>query len=58
MLRPRASNILMFLAFIQFLTTSYLVSMKHVNMAPRGDRIFRFGFPLVFAALVVDLFYR
>jgi hypothetical protein len=52
------STILVFLALIQSVTTSYLVSMKHAQMATHGDRICRFAFPLLFAALVVVLFYR
>jgi len=52
------STILVFLALLQSLTTSYLVSIDQVKMATFGDRICRFAFPLVFAALMVVLFYR
>ena len=52
------STILVFLALIQSLTTSYLVSIEHVNLATLGDRICRLAFPLVFAVLVFVLFYR
>ncbi len=52
------STILVFLALLQSLTTSYLVSIEHVKLATLGDRICRFVFPLVFTALVVVLFYR
>ena len=51
------STILVFLALLQSLTTSYLVSMGHVKLATGGDRICRFAFPLVFAAFVVGLVY-
>ncbi len=50
------STILVFLALIQSLTTSYLVSIDKAKIATLGDRICRFIFPLVFAALVVGLF--
>ena len=52
------STLLVFLALIQSLTTSYLVSIDQVKWATLGDRICRFVFPLVFAALVTALFYR
>ncbi len=52
------STILVFLALLQSLTTSYLVSIDKVKLATLGDRICRFAFPLVFAALMVGLFYR
>ena len=52
------STILVFLALLQSLTTSYLVSMGHVKLATGGDRICRFAFPLVFVAFAAVLFYR
>ncbi len=52
------STILVFLALIQSLTTSYLVSKGHVELATRGDRICRFAFPLVFVALVAVVLHR
>jgi hypothetical protein len=46
------STILVFLAFLQSLTTSYLVSQNRAEVATRIDRICRIVFPLIFAALV------
>ncbi|MFQ6024854.1 MAG: hypothetical protein ACE5NW_19265, partial [Acidiferrobacterales bacterium] len=52
------STVLVFLALVQSLTTSYLVSQERKLLALRIDRVSRFVFPLVFAALVVVVFFR
>ncbi len=52
------SMILVFLALLQSLATSYLVSKAHVELANLGDRICRFAFPLVFVALAAIVLHR
>ena len=52
------STILVFLALVESLTTSYLVSQERHQLALRIDRVSRLVFPLVFAALVVVVFFR
>ncbi len=52
------STILVFLALLQSLTTTYLVSKAHVELATRADRICRFAFPLVFVALGAVVLHR
>ena len=46
-------TIVVFLALIQSLTTTYLVAKERVALAGRIDQICRVGFPLMFAVLVV-----
>jgi cadmium resistance protein CadD (predicted permease) len=51
------ATILVFLALIQSLTTTYLVSKEHAELAIRVDRNSRIAFPLVFVALVATVLY-
>lgn len=51
-----ASTVLVFLALVQALTTSYLVSVERKELALRLDRICRWAFPLAFAGLVILIF--
>ena len=53
-----ASTILVFLALLQSLTTSYLVSKEKLALAERTDRICRIAFPLAFLALMLALLQR
>ncbi len=52
------STILVFLALLQSLTTSYLVSQERQQLALRIDRVCRLVFPLGFAVLVFVVFFR
>jgi hypothetical protein len=52
------STVLVFLALVQSLTTSYLVSLEKQALALRIDRVSRLVFPLGFAVLIVALFFR
>ena len=52
------STILVFLALLQSLTTTYLVSKAHVELATRIDRICRFAFPLAFATFAAVVLHR
>jgi hypothetical protein len=52
------STILVFLALLQSLTTTYLVSKAHVELATRADRICRFAFPIVFVAFAAVVLLR
>jgi len=52
------STIVVFLALVQSLTTSYLVSQEKEKLALQIDRASRFVFPLGFAALVLAVFFR
>jgi hypothetical protein len=47
---------LVFLALVESLTTSYLVSVGRAEPALRMDRICRWAFPLAFAVIVVLIF--
>ena len=50
------ATILVFLALLESLTTSYLVSKERKELALRMDFACRFVFPLTFAALIVIVF--
>ena len=50
------STILVFLALIQSVTTSYLVARKGEQVSLRIDLVCRIAFPLAFAALVLGVF--
>jgi len=50
------STILVFLALLQALVSSYLVSHDRAGLAVQIDRVSRFVFPLLFAALAAVLF--
>jgi len=52
------STIIVFLALVQSLTTSYLVSQEREALALRMDRLSRYVFPLAFLALVLVVFFR
>jgi len=52
------STILVFLALVESLTTSYLVSQEKEALALRMDRLSRYGFPLVFLVLMLVVFLR
>ena len=52
------STILVFLALLESLTTSYLVSQDKAEVAQKIDRVCRIVFPLAFVALAVVLFAR
>jgi hypothetical protein len=52
------STLLVFLALIESLTTSYLVSQQREARALRLDRLSRYGFPLAFLVLVLVVFFR
>ncbi len=52
------ATVLVFLALIQSLTTSYLVSMERTVLATRIDRICRIVFPLAFATHVFIVLLR
>jgi hypothetical protein len=52
------STIVVFLALMQSLTTSYLVSQEKSALALRIDRLSRYLFPLSFVALVLVVFFR
>ncbi len=51
-----ASTGLVFLALLEALTTSYLVSVDRKELALRFDRVCRWGFPLAFVTIVVWIF--
>ena len=51
-----ASTGLVFLALVEALTTSYLVSVDRKELALRLDRICRWAFPLAFVGMVVLIF--
>lgn len=51
-----AATGLVFLALVQSLTTSYLVSMDRTGIALRMDRTCRWAFPLAFVVIVVLIF--
>ena len=50
------ATILVFLAMLESLTTSYLVSREKVVLAERMDQICRLLFPLMFVGMVVAIF--
>jgi hypothetical protein len=52
------STIIVFLALVQSLTTSYLVSQDREALALRIDRLSRYVFPGVFALLILVVFFR
>jgi hypothetical protein len=52
------STILVFLALVQSLTTSYLVSQEREALALRMDRVSRYVFPLAYVALILAVFFR
>ncbi len=52
------STLLVFLALVQSLTTSYLVSQERQQLALRVDRMCRLVFPLGFAVLILVVFFR
>ena len=51
-----ASTGLVFLALVEALTTSYLVSVDRKELALRFDRVCRWAFPLAFVGLVLWIF--
>jgi hypothetical protein len=51
-----ASTALVFLALVEALTTSYLVSVERKEFAMRLDRMCRWVFPLAFIGLVIGIF--
>jgi hypothetical protein len=51
-----AATALVFLALVESLATSYLVSTDRTDLAVRMDRICRWVFPLAFIAIVVLIF--
>ncbi len=51
------STILVFLALLQSVTTSYLVVRKREQVSLRIDRVCRVAFPLAFAALLLGVFF-
>ena len=51
-----AATGLVFLALVQSLTTSYLVSVDRTEIALRMDRICRWAFPLAFVGIVTFIF--
>jgi gamma-aminobutyric acid receptor subunit rho len=51
-----AATGLVFLALVESLTTSYLVSMDRAALALRIDRTCRWAFPLAFVVMVVSIF--
>jgi hypothetical protein len=51
-----ASTGLVFLALVEALTTSYLVSVERKELALRFDRVCRWVFPLTFVGLVLWIF--
>jgi hypothetical protein len=53
-----ASTILVFLALVQSLTTTYLFSKDKEAIALHIDHVSRFAFPLTFAALVIIVLIR
>jgi hypothetical protein len=52
------STILVFLALVQSLTTTYLFSKERESIALHVDHVCRWAFPLAFAVLVVVVFLR
>jgi hypothetical protein len=52
------STIIVFLALVQSLSTSYLVSQGREALALRVDRLSRYGFPAGFALLILSIFLR
>jgi hypothetical protein len=52
------ATIIVFLALVQSLTTSYLVSQEREALALRIDRLSRYVFPAVFALLILVVFFR
>jgi hypothetical protein len=52
------STIIVFLALVQSLTTSYLVSQERVALALRIDRLSRYAFPTAFLLLILGVFFR
>jgi hypothetical protein len=52
------STIVVFLALVQSLATSYLVSQEKEALALRIDLLSRYAFPLAFALLVLIVFFR
>jgi hypothetical protein len=52
------STVVVFLALVQSLATSYLVSQEKTELALRIDRLSRYAFPLSFVALVLIVFLR
>ena len=53
-----ASTILVFLALLESLATSYLVTKEKNDLALRIDAVCRFLFPLVFVAIALIIFVR
>jgi hypothetical protein len=51
-----ASTGLVFLALLESLTTSYLVSVERKELALRMDRICRWAFPLAFIGVMIGIF--
>jgi len=51
------STILVFLALVEALTTSYLVTLEKTEAALRLDRVCRWAFPVAFACLVAVAFF-
>jgi hypothetical protein len=50
------SAVLVFLALLESLTTSFLVSRKKTELALRIDNVCRIGFPLTFVLMVFVVF--
>lgn len=52
------STVLVFLALLESLTTSFLVSKKKTKLALRIDNVCRFAFPITFSLIVFFVFFR
>ena len=52
-----ASTILIFLAMVVSITTSYLISSERAELATRIDGVCRFVFPLAFVSVVILVFF-
>jgi len=52
------STILVFLALLESLTTTFLVASEHTKLALRIDNICRMAFPLTFVIMVFFIFFR
>jgi hypothetical protein len=52
------STVLVFLALVQSLATSYLVSQEREALALRMDRVSRYVFPLAYVVLILVVFLR
>jgi hypothetical protein len=52
------STVLVFLALLESVTTSFLVSRKKTELALRIDNVCRIAFPLTFVLMVLVVFFR